>query len=253
MDRSLQWAVRCVHESKLHKQNCFITLTYDDENLPHSGTLCKKDFQQFIKNLRQKIAPMRFRFFHAGEYGTENNRPHYHALLFNLDFKDRKLYKIDNKVKIYTSKFLDSIWKKGFTTVGDLTMASCAYVARYVIKKHSRAEDYYYKIDEERGEIQRIEQEYCTMSNRPGIGHKFFQKYKKEIYPDDFIVIKGTRHKVPKYYDYQLEKTNKKIYNSIKIKRKYQASKNAENNTQQRLAVREKIKNSKNALLKRKI
>ncbi len=51
---------------------------------------------------------MRFRFFHAGEYGTENNRPHYHALLFNLDFKDRKLYKIDNKVKIYTSKFQDN-------------------------------------------------------------------------------------------------------------------------------------------------
>ncbi len=256
-DRSQAWAIRCVHESKLYKQNSFVTLTYNDENLPLYGSLVKKDFQQFIKNLRQKIAPNRFRYFHAGEYGNEKNRPHYHALLFNLDFMDRKLYTENNGVKLYTSEFLHSVWKKGFCTVGDLTLKTAAYTARYTIKKHSRTEEYYHIegniLDESNIIVHRLQQEYCTMSRRPGIGQKHFEKYNNEIYPDDFVVSEGRKKSVPKYYDNQYEILNKNKYKSIKIKRKYKASLNAENNTQQRLDVRERIKQKKINLLLRKL
>ena len=32
LERSRQWAVRAVLEALLHEHNCFITLTYDDED-----------------------------------------------------------------------------------------------------------------------------------------------------------------------------------------------------------------------------
>lgn len=33
LERSRQWAMRCVHEASLYEKNCFITLTYDDSHL----------------------------------------------------------------------------------------------------------------------------------------------------------------------------------------------------------------------------
>lgn len=54
LDYSREWAVRCTHESLLHKENSFITLTYDDEHLPEDGGLVKKHWQDFCKRLRKK-------------------------------------------------------------------------------------------------------------------------------------------------------------------------------------------------------
>ena len=37
------WAVRCSHESQMHNLNTYLTLTYNNENLPAGGTLVKSD------------------------------------------------------------------------------------------------------------------------------------------------------------------------------------------------------------------
>lgn len=42
LERSRQWALRCVHENQLHEESAFVTLTYDDAHLPPGGTLKKK-------------------------------------------------------------------------------------------------------------------------------------------------------------------------------------------------------------------
>ena len=55
LEYSRQWAIRCLHEAQLHEDNCFITLTYDDENLPHNGSLTKPHFQDRLLT-REKIA-----------------------------------------------------------------------------------------------------------------------------------------------------------------------------------------------------
>ena len=39
LNRSQEWAIRCVHEASLHSQNSFITLTYNNDNLPANGSL----------------------------------------------------------------------------------------------------------------------------------------------------------------------------------------------------------------------
>ena len=88
LERSRQWAMRCVHESQLYEKNCFITLTYNNDFIPPGNTLVVKHFQDFMKRLRKKYGDG-IRFFHCGEYGEKTGRPHYHAILFNHDFDDK--------------------------------------------------------------------------------------------------------------------------------------------------------------------
>ncbi len=70
LDKSKEWAIRCVHEAQMHEANCFITLTYNAENLPSDGSLVKEHFQKFMKRLR-KTTPQKIRYFHCEN--TENN------------------------------------------------------------------------------------------------------------------------------------------------------------------------------------
>ena len=141
LERSRQWAIRCVHEASLHTDNCFITLTYSPDCLPSDGSLNHDDFQKFFKRLRKHIAPKKIRYYMCGEYGedlqqpSKLGRPHFHACLFGLDFDDKQLYIVRDDVKLYTSATLEKIWGKGFVTIGDVTFESAAYVARYIAKK----------------------------------------------------------------------------------------------------------------------
>jgi hypothetical protein len=135
LERSRQWAIRCVHEAYGHEDNAFITLTYAPEHLPHDVSLNISHFQKFMKRLRKAISPKLVRFFHCGEYGELNQRPHYHACLFGYDFPDKVLYTIRDECRLYRSPMLEKLWPMGFATVGDVTFESAAYVARYITKK----------------------------------------------------------------------------------------------------------------------
>jgi len=91
LEKSRQWAIRCVHESKCHDDNIFVTLTYNNENLPKDGSLCLADLQKFMKRLRKKYGAG-IRYFACGEYGEKLKRPHYHVCIFGLNFpmRDKK-------------------------------------------------------------------------------------------------------------------------------------------------------------------
>ena len=110
LERSRQWAMRCLHEASLHDFNAFITLTYSDSNLPPGGSLHYTDFQLFMKRLRKR-AGMPVRFYCGGEYGESGTvRPHFHACLFGYDFPDKVFYKkTGSGERIYTSKLLESV------------------------------------------------------------------------------------------------------------------------------------------------
>ena len=140
LDRSREWAARIIHESKRHTENCFITLTYDEDRVPRlwpdgPGTLLKSDFQKFLKKLRKRVYPEKLRYYMCGEYGEENERPHYHACIFGYDPEDKKVFAEGTDYNVYTSDFLSDVWGHGFVTVGELTYQSAAYCARYVLKK----------------------------------------------------------------------------------------------------------------------
>lgn len=260
LDRSRQWAVRCVHEASLHTDNCFITLTFSDDYLDKKQTLSVDDFQKFMKRLRKEIHPQTVRYFHCGEYGQQLQHPHHHACLFGWRPTDLELWSDKRNVRLYRSPTLEKLWEYGHSTVGDVTFESAAYIARYVMKKwsadnlkgeqlysamksHSEASAEYY---------QGKKPEYVTMSRRPGIGAGWIQKYKSDVYPDDHVIINGKPIKVPKFYDAKLELTDPTLYRKTLAKRKNDAISNP-NNTPDRLAVREKCKLAKISQLKRGI
>lgn len=135
LERSRQWALRCIHEARMHKQNCFITLTYNDENLPADKSLHYEDFQKFMKRLRRKFGEG-VRFYMCGEYGENLGRPHFHACLFGVDFADKKLWrKSPSGAFLYRSATLEQLWPFGYSSIGDVTFETAAYVARYIMKK----------------------------------------------------------------------------------------------------------------------
>lgn len=252
LERSRQWALRCVHEASLYDDNCYITLTYNSENLPVDGSVNIRHYQLFMKRLRKMYYPKTIRYFHCGEYGEKMGRPHYHAILFNHRFDDLQLVK-ETPYKLFTSKILEDLWGKGFVTIGEVTFESAAYVARYITKKVNgdQAYEHYSKINEITGEFHRLEPEYISMSRRPGIGSEFFKKYSSDLYPKDYITVRGRKVKPAKFYDTLLENEMPDMYRDIKLSRKINSDAKKRDNTLERLRVKETVKKAQFTQLKR--
>lgn len=240
LERSRQWAIRCVHEASLYEDNCFITLTYNDESLPDGYSLKLEDFQLFMKRLRKRFGPG-IRFFHCGEYGEKFGRPHYHACLFNFDFKDKELWNTRESIPLYTSKALEELWPHGFSTIGEVSFDSAAYVARYITKKITGplAEDHYAYTNPETGEVTTRKSEYTTMSRRPGIGRGWYDKWSGDVFPSDEIIMKGRAMRPPKFYSNIYEHENPVDFRAVKSQRRVNRKKLVEI-SEDRLAVQEK-------------
>lgn len=243
LERSRQWALRCHHEAAVWPRNTFITLTYDADHLPASGSLHKPDFQKFMKRLRKATGQKKLRYYMCGEYGEKSSRPHYHAILFNWSFDDQQVVGTRGGFSYYESGYLSKLWPQGIHRIGEANFKTAAYVARYITKKITgpRALLHYNTIDS-RGEVlaERIP-EYNDMSRRPGVGKEWYDRFKADAYPADFLVLDGKKIPPPRYYDslYEVEFPEKMA--EIKSARKRRGAKHAVNNTPERLAVREEI------------
>lgn len=256
LERSRQWAMRCVHEAQLYDSNCFITLTFNDESLfkrKFPASLDVSDFQLFMKRFRKRFGNG-IRFFHCGEYGELNQRPHYHACIFNFDFHDRVLWKVRDDIKLYRSAILEELWPYGHSSVGDVTFDSAAYVARYIVKKVNgkAAKEHYLHVDLDTGECFDRKPEYTTMSRRPGIGSAWFRNYITDVFPRDEVVLRGgVKMRPPKYYDGLYELENPMDFERIKRERVHNAERFSDDNTLARRIVKEKVHLAKMRLLVR--
>lgn len=214
--KSRQWAVRCIHEASLHKDNCFVTLTYNEAAVPDSVSV--RDVQLFMKRLREKTGA-KIRFFCVGEYGEKFSRPHYHLLLFGFDFADKYYWCGKGKSRQYRSPLLESLWTVGFSTVGTVTSASASYVAQYctkIVTGKKRKEHY--------GDRR---PEFLIMSRRPGIGFGWLEQHGNVLYDRDFVVVDGgKRVPVPRYY---MDKFPEDIKCEIKRQRRLRNEDNPDN------------------------
>lgn len=224
LERSRMWAVRCMLEASMYDSNCFITLTFSPENLPADNSLDVRTFQLFMKRLRKKFGNG-IRFFHCGEYGDKYGRPHYHAILFGIDFPDKYLWKLSGDNTLYRSPILEELWPYGHSSIGAVTFESIAYVARYVLKKKFGADSWVDYVDVNTGAIRKPE--YITMSRRPGIGKTWFDKYGSDVYPHDFLVLQGRKLRPPKYFDRIFESIDPDAYEGIVMKRQEESLKRA--------------------------
>lgn len=189
-ERSDEWSFRIMDEASVWQDNCFITLTYNNENLPQNGSLVKADLQKFIKRLRRFVEPTKIRFFACGEYGSKGLRPHYHIIVFNWVPPDMKFFKVDSSgVDLFRSAIVENLWPFGFSSVGIVTLTSAKYCSKYMQKLNTVRE----------GCIP----PFILMSNRPGIG---YWKINPADLADDKIYRDGKFIHLPRYYLKVLER-----------------------------------------------
>lgn len=247
LDYSRQWADRCMLELQDHEESYFCTFTYDEKHVPVSFyadektgealkclTLRKEDMQKFFKRLRKD--GQKVRYYMCGEYGDRTMRPHYHAIIYGLHIDDLVFYKRNSQGdNLYHSATLQRYWSVpvfddagkplrdeyglvvyepiGDVIIGAVTWETCAYTARYVMKKLNGSQaDVYDKFN--------IQKEYVAMSRRPGIGRKYYEDHKEDLwkYSEFFFSTEdgGKRLHPPKYFERLLEKENPEKVEQIK-------------------------------------
>lgn len=230
LEYSRQWANRCMLEYSDHDPESvwFITLTYNSESIINNPigsndiySLQKSDLQKFFKNLRRQVEyhhlrhEENIRYYACGEYGDKNKRPHYHIIIYGLFIDDLTFFQKTKKgYPLFRSEFLEKCWNKGIVAVGKVNWDTCAYTARYVMKKQKGAGiEYYYNNG--------IEPEFCIMSRRPGIARQYYEFNKEKIYKFDEIILEGgNKIHPPRYFDSRYELDYPDMYQIIKNNRK---------------------------------
>ena len=233
------WATRIVSEAKQWKFASFVTLTYNDDNVPYNElgyqTLSKRDCQLFFKRARKEVS---FRYFLGGEYGDTWRRPHYHFCCFS------------NHEAVTNIDFWEKHWRKGFVYVGSLTRNSANYVAKYCVKKLGGKMAEFYK-------ERQIEPEFALMSRRPGIGYDYIMKFKDLVKNNGFVVVDGKKQSIPKFFGSKIfsddeksqrfsEFTAKKVVDRLDdISRGYSYDYDRQKNVQREYNVKATLKKKK--------
>lgn len=265
LERARQWAVRIMHEAKMHDESSFLTLTYAE--LPKgcrkcapgvAGSLCVCEVQRFLKRLRERVRPTRIRFFLCGEYGEKLGRPHYHAIVFGWFPPDAVLVKRSGELAYYESAMLRETWGLGNASVGLVSFDSAAYVANYATKKVSGPDATRH--------YQGRRPEFLLMSRRPGIGRRWLDAFQGDVYPSDEVIVRGVSCRPPRYYDSVVEARAPEVLARVRADREAAASALEEyelpsgevvsvapSRNARRLAVREKVARAKAALKSRKL
>lgn len=179
-DKSRDWAIRMMHESRYHERNSFITLTYQDA----PDTIRKDHIQRFLKRLR-KVSNRPLKYFVTGEYGELTRRPHYHAVIFGEDFLGGSFVINDS---LYGNAWLSKIWSEdrdhsgGQVAIGEFTLASACYVAGYVNKKINDPDT------------------FSLMSRNPPLGWRYAHTHQDELCRRETVVVNGQEFPIPKVY-----------------------------------------------------
>jgi hypothetical protein len=187
------------------------------------------------------------RFFLGAEYGDENGRPHYHALLFNVEFRDKLFFKGNKRGEpLFTSAELSSLWSCagnsfGHCTLGEVTFDSAVYCAKYALKRLDGKRTAEYSGHDVDGVVVELEREFAVMSRDPGIGASYYAKYGQEVRDNDNIIVNGLAVRPPRFYDDRGAVADPLRWDEIKRGRKDKAWLTQSDNTPERLLVKEQI------------
>lgn len=179
-----EWCLRFEIESKDCLFTDFVTLTYNEDNVPYyineeDGVFemraSQSDVQKFVKRLRK--AGHKFKYFIVSELGPKNKRPHYHGIFFS----NEKISEDDIQKK----------WNKGFTSSYPATPGAMRYVTKYILKGNERTNN------------------FMLCSKRPAIGasyvkyanaHHTYRKTEDGVYQFSMPVVGGKLCPMPRYY-----------------------------------------------------
>lgn len=210
--RSREWAIRCYHEASLHEASCFLTLTFGTD----PGSISKRDLQLFFKRLRKALPATPIRYFACGEYGDKLGRPHYHVCLFGYDFPDKIPWVKSSQGNLqYRSPLLEKVWTEGHALIGELTMQSAGYTARYCMKKITgdAETDHYQR--EFLGTTINVTPEFQLSSKMPGLGRGWIEKNWEEVVRGGSVIYKGKECPIPGYYNRYIQKEHPDAYKTL--------------------------------------
>lgn len=180
--------MRCVLNASLYKRNMFLTLTYDETKKGYHNILCYEDIQKFKKKLRRHCDyhhNKKIEVFNVHEYGKKGKK-HWHLIVFNHDFDDKKIYSVKNNIPLYTSEKLEKMWSHGFVTIGDVSEASALYQAQYMQK------------DIKNGNVSTPR---ASKSNHSGIGKSYFLRHFEQILSLGYVPFSGRKVPIPRYFE----------------------------------------------------
>lgn len=123
--RTSAWSFRLVQHDKIASSSYFITLTYSNENVTMSKrgfmTLVKRDWQLFVKRLRKAQLltndNRKIRYYAVGEYGTSTWRPHFHAIIYDVN-----------------AELIERAWGLGIIDIQPVNGATVGYTCKYINK-----------------------------------------------------------------------------------------------------------------------
>lgn len=141
--KRFEWSMRIGAEIDKCKDAYFVTLTFNDENLPRGLDTGRRYWQCFMKRFRKNTGLKGFKYFCCSELGEEKGRLHFHCIFINL-----------GRSASFLRKALERDWQGGFTDVQYIKNSKkCAeYVSKYCYQDMDRPSCFYvdYKIDENR-------------------------------------------------------------------------------------------------------
>lgn len=220
-DQARGWAIRLVHEGMTTTPAWMLTMTYRPEEIPEHGSLFPRDVTLFIKRLRRSSPAERISYYAAGEYGERTDRPHYHMVLFGARLLDREVQTYRHGAPVFISESIDAAWGKGLCEFTGLTYGAARYVAGYVRKKVRQRDEpeHYTRVVPHTGELVELQREFGRMSRRPAIGRRWIERYWRDVYPRDFVVMDGREMKPPRYYDKWMEQFQPRVMLAVKEQR----------------------------------
>ena len=282
LEYSRVWAIRLMHEAAYweefhNRYSIFLTITYDEDNIPFYGELVKHHAQDFLKRLRWHSGSQ-FRYYMVGEYGSQCpdhqiidcpmcgpiQRPHYHAIIFGWTPPDKEMLGSRDGETVYSSEIIEKAWQKGSHEFGSCTFESCAYVTRYIMKKQTgdnqHTIDHYCKYIPHLDVWCDMSPEFAIMSRgtrkgelNGGLGKQWYEHYKNDLYPADETPIpgRGIIGKPPKFYDSMYELEEPDTFATIKSARREAMAKSLVEGPS--LESRAKVEDARLSLYQRKL
>lgn len=242
--KARDWTVRAWMESQLQPVGCSVTLTYAPQFLPDGATLRPHDLRLFMKRVWNAFPGVDVRFLVNGEYGDQGLRPHYHLLLWGLDFVEDRVpwNRAPSGEVLYLSKRLDALWGFGIAAIGTLTVESAGYAARYCMKKITgpMAEREYQRFAAD-GQPFWVHPVFARMSRRPGLGGAWIDRYWDSDAKSDFVRMDGRRVPMPEYCVKRRFKDQPEVIEARRAVALQYLADHASDFTIERIAVREEV------------
>lgn len=217
-EKTQEWAIKLINESKYHKKACFITLTFSNKILLDKNSKAykygarpsfvfhiensKEYFKKFIKRLRKYYEGKRITYYHVGEYGEKTHRPHHHAILFGINFEEDRIPMPLSKSgkKQYYSQTLSDLWACGRISIQDCNTNNIIYISQYSLKKFQN------------NELNKNYKAIQSFSNRSKFNCKWVRRNPTEIIKGYIADKDGKKYKVPKSYIKNLKESENEYF-----------------------------------------